>query len=207
MVNEKVPPAAFTSHQTILGGSVNLIRAKNNSTVQTVTRCQQLQMIYQTTPHAENIYWPKWGTGSIHRYDFFNKKWVEQENIEHYAAEFLFFSSICHLPKGLGMFILGGSDQMDAHARRATLFSKYHRFIEKPPMIDSRAFFPSIFCISDSCVYVLGGSNEVDDLAACEKYSVQENVWRKIAPMRIKRNAASIVAFDRVIFVFGGNNN
>lgn len=104
------------------------------------------------------------------------------------------------------MFILGGSDIEDNFSRRCTLFSKYTKYLEKPPMIDRRAFFPSIFCISDSCLYVFGGHDGAADLAACERYSVQENVWRSIQPMRARRNGASVIAFDRVLFVFGGNN-
>jgi len=105
------------------------------------------------------------------------------------------------------MFVLGGSDQMDNFSRRVTFFSKYSKFIEKPLMICKRAFFASIFCISDSCLYAIGGNDGVKDLSHCERFSIQENVWRPIAPMSCPRNGCSIVAFDRVIFVFGGNNS
>lgn len=97
-----------------------------------------------------------------------------------YEPCFSYFSSICHLPKGLGMFILGGSDIDDNFSRRVTLFSKYKKFIQKPPMLAARAFFSSIFCLSDSCLYVFGGHDGKKDLDECERYSVQENVWRKI---------------------------
>ena len=104
------------------------------------------------------------------------------------------------------MFILGGSDIKDNFSRRTTLFSKYQRFLDKPPMNLARGFFPSIFCISDSCLYVFGGHDGFSDLSECERYSIQDNAWKKIPPMRVRRNGASVVAFDRVIFVFGGNN-
>ena len=114
--------------------------------IATISRCQQLQLLYQTTPHAEHVYWPRWDTQKMYRYDFFNKRWAHQEQLPLYRQGFLFFSSIAHLPKGLGMFILGGADIEDNFSRRCTLFSKYSRYLEKPPMIDRRAFFPSIFC-------------------------------------------------------------
>lgn len=104
------------------------------------------------------------------------------------------------------MFILGGSDIRDNFSRKCTFFSKYSRYFEKPHMVYARAFFPSIFCLSDSCLYVFGGNDGVGDLHQCERYSIQENTWRTIAPMHVKRNGACVVAFDQVIFVFGGNN-
>ncbi len=92
--------------------------------------------------------------------------------------KFLFFSSIAHIPKGLGSFVLGGSDVDDNFSKRNLLFNKYQSFVEKPPMIFKRAFFPSMFCISDSCLYVFGGHDGEDDLSVCERFSLAENVWR-----------------------------
>lgn len=57
------------------------------------------------------------------------------------------------------MFILGGSDSDDNFSKRNVYFSRYQRFVEKSPMLYKRAFFSSIFCVGDSCVYVFGGSN------------------------------------------------
>ena len=91
-------------------------------------------MLYQTTPHSQHCYWPKWDTSEVLKFDFFNKQWVTQADIE-YNSNFLFFSSVAHLPKGLGMFILGGFDSSNNYSRRSLFFSKYKRFLEKPPMI------------------------------------------------------------------------
>lgn len=52
---------------------------------------------------------------------------------------------------------MGGSDAEDNFSKRTILFSRYAKFVEKPPMIFKRAFFPSIFCLSDSCLYTFGG--------------------------------------------------
>lgn len=86
-------------------------------------------------------------------------------------------------------------------------------FVEKAPMICKRAFFPSVsisFQGSSSgtadSLFVFGGHDGEVDLELCEQYSIKENVWRSIAPMNSKRNGASVVSFDKVIFVFGGNN-
>ena len=35
---------------------------------------------------------------------------------------------------------------------------------------------------------------------------MQENAWKSINGMAQKRNGGSVVSFDRVIFIFGGNN-
>lgn len=73
-------------------------------------------------------------------------------------------------------------------------------------MIYKRAFFPSIFCLSDSCLYAIGGHDGKQDISFCERYSLAENVWRQVAPLSVARNGASVVSFDKVIFAFGGNN-
>lgn len=85
-------------------------------------------------------------------------------------------------------------------------------FVEKAPMINKRAFFPSVAMSyqgdggeADS-VFVFGGHDGEGDLEDCEQYSIRENVWRSIAPMNKKRNGTSVVSFDKTIFVFGGNN-
>jgi hypothetical protein len=93
-------------------------------------------------------------------------------------SRFLYFSSVCHLPKGLGMFILGGSDVDDNFSKRNTYFNRYIKFEDKAPMQIKRAFFPSTFCIADTSIYVFGGNSGDQDLASCERYSVAENVWR-----------------------------
>ena len=82
--------------------------------------------------------------------------------------------------------------------------------LEKPPMINKRAFFSSAFVKLENSLFVFGGSDtDNSDLAACEKFSLIESVWRPIAPMKIPRNGTSAVVFDnyRLIFVFGGNNH
>lgn len=105
------------------------------------------------------------------------------------------------------MFIMGGFDDVNNYHNRCLFFSKYKQIYQKPGLSCPRAFFPSVFCISDSCLYVFGGHDGASDTAACERYYVQENAWREIAPMTIARNGASLVAFDRVIFLFGGSNS
>ena len=55
-------------------------------------------------------------------------------------------------------------------------------------------------------MFVFGGHDGDVDLETCEQYSIRENIWRSIAPMNQKRNGASVVCFDKIIFVFGGNN-
>jgi hypothetical protein len=103
------------------------------------------------------------------------------------------------------MFILGGSDVDDNFSKRNTFINRYQAFEDKAPMVYKRAFFPSIFCIQDSSVYVFGGNSGDKDLSSCEKYSVSENQWRQISSMTLRRNGSSVVAFQKHIFIFGGN--
>ncbi len=53
---------------------------------------------------------------------------------------------------------------------------------------------------------MFGGHDGEGDIDSCEQYSIRENVWRQISSMNFKRNGASVVTLDKIIFVFGGNN-
>jgi hypothetical protein len=99
-------------------------------------------------PRQDNVYWHKWDTLNVYQFDFFRKKWTLRNDIKA-LRKFLYFSSSCHLPKGLGMFILGGSDLEDNFSKRNTFFNKYSKFEDLAPMPQKRAFFPSVFCLSD----------------------------------------------------------
>ena len=77
-------------------------------------------------------------------------------------------------------------------------------------MIYKRAFFSACFVRLENSIFVFGGSDsDTTDLAACEKFSLIESVWRPIAPMKIPRNGTASVIFEnyRLIYVFGGNNH
>jgi hypothetical protein len=54
---------------------------------------------------------------------------------------------------------MGGSDNDDNYSKRVQYFCKYNLFIEKPHMINKRAFFPSVFSKLDNSIYALGGSD------------------------------------------------
>lgn len=155
-------------------------------------------------PTQDNVFWFKWDSFDVFQFDFFRKKWTLKPD-NRPEQRFLYFSSCCHLPKQLGMFVLGGSDVDDNFSKRNTFYNRYNKFEDKAPMVYKRAFFPSVFCIQETSVYVFGGNSGDKDLSSCEKYSLAENVWRQIAPMTLRRNGSSVVPFDKHIFVFGGN--
>lgn len=86
------------------------------------------------------------------------REWMIRSDLKN-TSKFLFFSSVVHLPNDAGCFILGGSDNEDNYSKRVQYFCKYNVFVEKPPMINKRAFFPSVFAKLDNSIYVLGGSD------------------------------------------------
>lgn len=54
-------------------------------------------------------------------------------------------------------------------------------------------------------VYVFGGRTEGDRIfGECERYSVAERKWRKIAPMSVPRSTGFAIVFKGKIYVFGG---
>jgi hypothetical protein len=75
-------------------------------------------------PSQDNVYWPKWDSFEFFQYDFFRRKWTILPDLRA-PHKFLYFSSICHLPKNLGMFILGGSDVDDNFSKRNTFVNRY----------------------------------------------------------------------------------
>jgi len=162
-----------------------------------------------TSSTSKNIHWFKWDTSEVYKYELDTKQWIQKKEIKT-ASKFLFFSSIVHLPNEQGCFILGGADNENNYSKRVQYFCKYNVFVEKPPMISKRAFFPSLFAKLDNSIYALGGSDSnSSDLNKCEKFSLVENVWRPIAPMNLNRNGTAAVLFEqyRLIFTFGGNNH
>ena len=42
------------------------------------SKSQQLQQLYQQTTSSEHVYWPKWNTPFVLKFDFFTKSWVQQ---------------------------------------------------------------------------------------------------------------------------------
>ena len=64
-------------------------------------------------------------------------------------------------------------------------------------MINKRAFFPSVFSKLDNSIYVLGGSDSnSSDLNQCEKFSLAENLWRPVSPMKLNRNGTAAIMMD-----------
>jgi hypothetical protein len=78
-------------------------------------------------PEQDKVFWAKWDTYELYQFDFFRKKWIVRGDHKP-NNRFLYFSSVCHMPNGLGMFILGGSDSDDNFSKRNTFFNKYSHF-------------------------------------------------------------------------------
>lgn len=142
------------------------------------------------------MYWFRWDTSEVYRLNPETHKWQMRTDIKN-SSKFLYFSSIVHLTQEMGCFLIGGSDNENNFSKRVQYFCKYNVFIEKPPMINKRAFFPSLFSKLDNSIYALGGSeNTSSDLNKCEKFSLIENVWRPIAPMNLHRNGMGAVILE-----------
>ena len=95
---------------------------------------QLLSMYQQQMPAQDAVFWPKWDTYETYQFDFFRRKWTLVNDIRP-TDRFLYFSSVCHMPKQLGMFILGGSDVDDNFSKRVIMFNRYKQYEDKAPMI------------------------------------------------------------------------
>ncbi|CAI2382834.1 unnamed protein product [Moneuplotes crassus] len=156
---------------------------------------------------GREMYWFKWDSYDCWKYNFSDDIWSLIEDVKP-SQKFLYFSNIVHLKDNSGCYILGGCDFEDNYSKRTLQFENYKNFRDKAPMISTRAFFSSCYVETDRSIYVCGGNDNADDLAACEKYSITENVWRQISPLNYKRNGASVCHFSEsnCLFIFGGNN-
>ena len=140
------------------------------------------------------MYWFRWDTFEVWKYDFVEDKFMLMQ--WRPPGKFLFFSAVCHLPNGMGCFILGGSDFEDNYSKKSLFFKRYSLFVEKPPMNQKRAFFAALYCAIDSSVYCFGGTDGQRDLVECERYCPIEGVWRSVSPLTVMRNGAAACAIE-----------
>ena len=71
----------------------------------------------------------------------------------------------------------------------------------------SKAKYDFSVCYIDDFIYTIGGKDHKSDvLNYCERYNIKRNCWETIAPLNVKRYAASCTAVKsrRSIFLFGG---
>eukprot|EP00826_Nyctotherus_ovalis_P024331 TRINITY_DN18833_c0_g2_i2.p1 TRINITY_DN18833_c0_g2~~TRINITY_DN18833_c0_g2_i2.p1 ORF type:complete len:560 (+),score=122.70 TRINITY_DN18833_c0_g2_i2:97-1776(+) len=74
-----------------------------------------------------------------------------------------------------------------------------------PPLITARSMHRLVATDSKQ-FFCVGGKNARESLSACEVFNVRKEVWRSIAAMNEPRCCPSIVAIDKLIYVFGGMN-
>lgn len=55
--------------------------------------------------------------------------------------------------------------------------------------------------------YAVGGPSNPANGARCHKYTPSTNTWSEVAPMTTWRHAASMVAYDGCLYVFGGSGS
>ena len=70
-------------------------------------------------------------------------------------------------------------------------------------MIESRNAHAITICLG--LVFVLGGFSGKQRLCSVEKYSIREDKWTQVAPMKDKRHYLSACSIgDEFIYTFGG---
>jgi len=113
------------------------------------------------------------------------------------------------LPNGF-IFLLGGEEPEYVSRKEVYVYdcvANDRKLHSKAPMLHKKFDFTLAYL--SGYVYVICGkdsSSEVVD--SCERYSVEENQWSVIAPVRKKRYAASALGFsNNKVYLFGGRSD
>ena len=73
-------------------------------------------------------------------------------------------------------------------------------------MKNSRIYFAVIYDKASELIYVLGGYGD-NYLDQCEKYDLNEDTWKQIAPMsKKKQNHSACLVSNKFIYVIGGED-
>ncbi len=63
----------------------------------------------------------------------------------------------------------------------------------------------TMFALTDSLLYVVGGTNLSGNLSSCEEYSAEKNKWRPVAELNETKKWVSVCGFaGRYLYAFGG---
>jgi hypothetical protein len=76
----------------------------------------------------------RWNSKSVFILDKSESKWSLLADVEP-KEDFLFFSATVYIPKGIGIFLLGGLDKDDNYSKKCLWLKKYKTFYDKCPML------------------------------------------------------------------------
>ena len=119
------------------------------------------------------------------------------------------FSRSIMLPSGL-IFLLGGEEPEYISRKEAYMYdttANDRKLHPKAPMVHKKFDFTLAYL--NGHIYVLCGKDSTSEVVdTCEKYSIEENSWGAVAPVRKKRYAASALGFtNNKIYLFGGRSD
>jgi hypothetical protein len=78
--------------------------------------------------------------------------------------------------------------------------------VEVAPMFNARADCCTIINISSNEIYVIGGWVHENDIASCEKYIIEKNLWVELPSLNEAKNTASAIFLNNsYLYVFGGD--
>jgi len=119
------------------------------------------------------------------------------------------FSRSIIIPNGL-IFLLGGEEPEFVSKKEVYMYDTVandRKLHSKAPMIHKKFDFTLAYL--NGYIYVICGKDSTSEVVdSCEKYSIEENQWSSIAPVRKKRYAASALGFsNNKIYLFGGRSD
>jgi len=153
------------------------------------------------------LHWFEWGKKKMNIYNIITNTTSCVDLDIHFKIPS--FSRSIMLPNGF-IFLLGGEEPEYVSRKEVYVYdcvANDRKLHSKAPMLQKKFDFTLAYL--SGYVYVICGKDSTSEVVdTCERYSVEENQWSVIAPVRKKRYAASALGFsNNKVYLFGGRSD
>jgi Uncharacterized protein conserved in bacteria len=153
------------------------------------------------------LHWFEWGKRKLNLYNIVTNTTHIIDLDIHFKIPS--FSRSLILPNG-HIYLLGGEEPEYISRREVYMYDTVandRKLYPKAPMIYKKFDFTLAYL--NGYIYVICGKDNTSEVVdTCERYSIQDNQWNSIAPVRKRRYAASAVGMsNNKIYLFGGRSD
>lgn len=151
---------------------------------------------------SNDFYWFQPNSRNIYKLQIDTNTWTSIENKS--GIQFSEMFRVCQV-NSHEWFITGGVINC-LSSKSSIIFNDGISYI-KEDMFKARRAHGT--CLLNEEIYVCGGINsQGDSISQCEKYSLTEHKWKKVADMQTQRSHLSLCSFNHnFIYCFGGDIN
>lgn len=153
------------------------------------------------------LHWFEWGKRKLNVFNIITNTTSTIDLDIHFKIPS--FSRSIMLPNGL-IFLLGGEEPEYVSRKEVYMYDTVandRKLHLKAPMVHKKFDFTLAYL--NGHIYVICGKDSTSEVVdTCEKYSIEENQWTSIAPVRKKRYAASALGcLNNKVYLFGGRSD